>query len=345
MRFIHTADLHLDAPLGALSARAMVRREALGALGEMIEYANKRQIKYIVIAGDLFDSPAPSAATLGAVQKMMGEASLTFIIAPGNHDRLGAERYVGAQWPPNVHIFGTQTEVFSFKEGSFIGVGMYEGMNCHPLSAISLPEGKRVAVLHGSLADTNPLHRIDEQILSALGVDYAALGHIHKGQDPQRACNTWVGIPGSPAPHGFDELGVRSFLDIQIDDGGVHWQRINTEGVRFWEECIGVSDKDLQSDILGRLMLSAARFGEKDIFRFRVQGQTLCSLPTELEEYPALVEIINETTLPRSIEKEAMQCSLRGYFIREMQELINNAPDEQKAKYEAALRLGLEAFE
>lgn len=345
MRFIHTADLHLDAPLGALSARAMVRREALGVLGQMIEYASKRQIKYMVIAGDLFDSPAPSAATLGAVQKMMREASLTFLIAPGNHDRLVSGGYVGARWPKNVHIFGAQTEVMSFEEGSFIGVGMYEGMHGHPLSAISVPAGKRVAVLHGSLADTNPLHRIDEQVLSALGVDYAALGHIHKGQEPQRACNTWVGTPGSPAPHGFDELGVRSFLDVEIDTGGVHFERINTQGARFWEERIEISEQDTQSEILGRLMLSAARYGEKDIFRFRLQGQTLCSLPAELEEYPALVEIINETTLPLSIEKEAAQRSLRGYFIREMQDLIQNAPVGQKAKYEAALRLGLEAFE
>ncbi len=345
MRFLHTADLHLDAPLGALATRAMVRREALGALGQMIEYALKNQIKYMVIAGDLFDSPAPSAATLGAVQKMMSEADLIFLIAPGNHDRLGTGGYVGARWPKNVHIFGTQTEVMSFEEGSFIGVGMYEGMKSHPLSAVSLPEGIRVAVVHGSLADTNPLHRIDGQTLSALKVDYAALGHIHKGVDPQRACDTWVGTPGSPAPHGFDELGVRSFLDIQIDEGGVRFERIQTCGARFWEECIEISEQDTQSEILGRLMLSAARYGEKDIFRFRLQGQTLCSLPSGLEEYPALAEIINETTLPFSLDKEAQKCSLRGYFIREMQGLIQNAPDGQKAKYEAALRLGLEAFE
>ena len=163
--------------------------------------------------------------------------------------------------------------------------------------------------------------------------------------DPVRACDTWVGTPGSPAPHGFDEIGVRSFLAVEIDEGGVHWQRINTTGVRFWEECIAVDERDSHSDILGRMMLSAARYGDKDIFRFRLQGQTVCSLPMALEEYPALVEIIDETSLPISIEKEAGGCSLRGYFIREMMDKIQAAPAEQKAKLEAALRLGLEAFE
>ena len=345
MRFIHTADLHLDAPLSALNGRAMVRREALGALGEMISYALERQIKYIVIAGDLFDSSTPGAQTLGAVEQMMRQAPLTFIIAPGNHDMWRSERYLGIRWPENVHIFGRETEVMTTDEGAFIGVGFYEGMTRHPLSVVDCPQGKRVAVVHGSFGDSNPLHRIDENVLRALAVDYAALGHIHKGEDPFRACDTWVGNPGSPAPHGFDEAGVRSFLDISIDEGGLHWQRINTEGVRFWEESIEISENDTHSDILGRLMVSAARYGEKDIFRFRLQGKTLCSLPSEIEEYPALVEIINETTLPFSIEKEGQKQTLRGYFIREMLPLIENAAPEQKAKYEAALRLGLEAFE
>lgn len=345
MRFIHTADLHLDAPLGALSQRALVRREALGVLGEMISYAKGQQIKYMVIAGDLFDTPSPAAQTLGAVVQMMREAPLTFIIAPGNHDMLTCERYLDTSWPENVHIFGRQTDILTTEDGTFIGVGFYEGMKAHPLSPVTCPDGKCVAVVHGSLGDSNPLHRIDENVLRALRVDYAALGHIHKGEDPKRACDTWIGTPGSPAPHGFDELGVRSFLDITVDEGGLHWQRINTEGVRFWEECIEVNEGDTQNDLLGRLMVAAARYGEKDIFRFRLQGKTLCSLPTQLEEYPALVEIINETTLPFSIEKEGEKQTLRGYFIREMLPLIEGAEDAQRAKYEAALRLGLEAFE
>ncbi len=345
MRFIHTADLHLDAPVRGLSGRALVRREALAALGQMIDHAARNQIKYMVIAGDLFDTPTPAAATLGAVKEMMERAPLTFIIAPGNHDPWQGERYCGTEWPENVLIFSRNTSALATREGTFIGVGFYEGMSTHPLSPVSGGEGVRVAVVHGSLGDSNPLHRIDENVLSALGVDYAALGHIHKGEDPHRACGTWVGIPGSPAPHGFDEAGVRSFLEITIDEGGLHWQRINTEGVRFWEEEIQIEESDSHSDILGRLMVSAARFGEKDIFRFRLRGKTLCSLPSSLEEYPALAEIINETSLPFSLEKEAREQTLRGYFIAQMLPLIEGAAEGEKQKYEAALRLGLEAFE
>ena len=48
MRFIHTADLHLDAPVRGLSERALVRREALGALDQMIGYANEKNMQVAV---------------------------------------------------------------------------------------------------------------------------------------------------------------------------------------------------------------------------------------------------------------------------------------------------------
>ena len=345
MRFIHTADLHLDAPVRGLAQRTLVRREALATLDRMIGYARREQIGYMVIAGDLFDTPCPAAGILGAVKEMLETAPLTFFIAPGNHDPWQGERYLDTEWPDNVVIFGKNTECFETKEGTFIGVGFYEGMRVHPLTPVPAKGEVKVAVVHGALEENEVLHRIDATTLAALGADYVALGHIHKGEDPHPVTGTWVGNCGSPAPHGFDETGERSFLDIEINGGGLQWRRIATEGVRFWEESIEITESDSHSDILGRLTVRAARYGEKDIFRFRLRGSTLCSLPTALEDYPSLVEIIDETTLPLSLETVAREQSLRGYFAAEMLRRIQQAPAEQKHKYEAALRLGMEAFE
>ena len=345
MRLIHTADLHLDAPVRGSVRRAMVRREALATLERMIGHAVRRQIKYMVIAGDLFDTPCPDAGIAGAVKQMMASSPLTFVIAPGNHDAWQGTRYGGIEWPDNVVVFGRNTECFATDEGTFIGVGFYEGMRAHPLTPVSVNAAVKVAVVHGALEESEPLHRIDASVLSALGADYIALGHIHKGEDPHPACGGIVGNAGSPAPHGFDEAGERSFLEIEINEGGVRWQRIPAEGVRFYEEIIEVSEQDTYGDILGRLTASAARYGEKDIFRFRLRGSTLCSLPTLLEDYPSLTEIIDETTLPLSAQAVAKEQSLRGFFTAEMLRRIEQAPSEEKKKYEAALRLGWEAFE
>ena len=76
MRFLHTADLHLDAPVHALSDSESVRRASLGAFSDIIDYAKAHQIPYIVIAGDLFDSPHPRESTKAAVTEKWKEAGV-----------------------------------------------------------------------------------------------------------------------------------------------------------------------------------------------------------------------------------------------------------------------------
>ena len=158
MRFIHTADLHLDAPVGTLPQRAAVRRGALEALAQMITYAKANEIKYMVIAGDLFDTPTPSPALCGAVEKIFdGAKEILFLICAGNHDAISA----GGDWchmtlPSNVKLFSREIEQVCTPEGSFVGAGFYEGMMRHPLGRLPEKSGITVGVFHGSLGDTEP---------------------------------------------------------------------------------------------------------------------------------------------------------------------------------------------
>ena len=345
MKFIHTADLHLDAPLTGTAFRSAVRRSMLQVLEQIIEYAHTHSIPHVVIAGDLFDSPTPSAVMLGTVREMMERASEQFWIAPGNHDRWVQDRYLGITWPENVHVFGKEIQCVTTPEGVFVGAGFYEGMSEHPLRQLSLSEPMSVGVFHGSLGDTTPAYRIDESALRQSGLGYVALGHIHKAADPTYVGGTLVATCGSPLSHGFDEPGQRSFLVVEMSAGGITWNRVATDSVRFYEEEICLEENLSSADILGKLMVSAAKYKEKDIFRFRLTGKTACALPTALEEYPALAEIIDETTLPLSVGKLAQEQSLRGYFVSGMLEKMAAADEAERAKYEAALRLGLEAFE
>lgn len=347
MRFIHTADLHLDAPVGALSQRAAIRRSGLETLQEMIDYAKEQGISQVVIAGDLFDAPSPSAAMAGAVQAMLSAAGdILFLIAPGNHDPLPLQgAWCGMTLPENVHLFSKECETVSVAGGSFVGAGFYEGMTGHPLKNLPEKTGVTVGVFHGSVGDSEPMYRIEEQQVKNSGLDYLALGHIHKAADPRQIGKTVVAHCGSPTAHGFDETGRRSFLDVTIGENRVSCVRIYTGGICFYEDVISLEEQDEQSDILGKLMAAAAAHGPKDIYRFRLIGTTAHALPTALEEYPALVEIIDETSLPVSLEKLAAEQSLRGFFVSGMLEKIQNAAAEERPLYEAALRLGLEAFE
>ncbi|MBQ6946549.1 MAG: DNA repair exonuclease [Clostridia bacterium] len=346
MRFLHTADLHLDAPVIGLPQRAAVRRGGLEALRRMIDYATEAGIRFFVIAGDLFDSPHPSAAVRGAVQTMFENApALRFLIAAGNHDPLPKTGdWCGMNLPENVYLFPGELTEIAFPGITFAGASLTAGNTTHPFAALPTKTGLRVGVFHGSVGDGEPAYRLDAALVKESGMDYIALGHIHKPADPVQLGQSVVATPGSPAAHGFDETGKRSFLDVIVNETGVSATRVRLDGICFYEETLTVDEQATQGDILGKMTALCAAHGEKDIYRFRVQGVTAHTIPTALPDYPGLVEVSDETTLPLSLDSLAEERSLRGFFVKGMLEKIAAADGERKL-LESALRLGLEAFE
>ena len=57
MRFFHLSDLHIGRTLHGYS----LKEDQEHILGEVVEYAKKLRPDAIVIAGDIYDRPAPSA--------------------------------------------------------------------------------------------------------------------------------------------------------------------------------------------------------------------------------------------------------------------------------------------
>ncbi len=347
MRFLHTADLHLDAPVGGLPQRSAIRRSALEALRQIIDYARAHSVEYVIIAGDLFDTPNPSPALCGGVQTMLEQATgIRFLIVAGNHDPLPADgNWCGMTLPENVYLFPGTLTTLSFPGITFAGASLGAGQQTHPFAPLPAKTGLTVGIFHGSVGDTDPAHRLEVAALRQSGMDYIALGHIHKPADPTRLGESVVATPGSPTAHGFDEAGKRSFLDVTLDETGVSATRVWLDGVCFYEDRITVSEEESQEDILGKLTAACAAHGEKDIYRFRLQGATAHVIPTALADFPALVEVIDETTLPLSLESLAGEQSLKGIFVGRMLEKLQRAEGEEKERLEAALRLGLEAFE
>ena len=62
IKFLHAADLHLDAPFAALSPEqaAERRREQRAFLTELAEAANTHDCDLVLLAGDLLDSAGAS---------------------------------------------------------------------------------------------------------------------------------------------------------------------------------------------------------------------------------------------------------------------------------------------
>ena len=68
IKFLHAADLHLDAPFSALSPEqaAARRQEQRALLTDLAEAANAQDCDVVLLAGDLFDSSSVGADAAGA---------------------------------------------------------------------------------------------------------------------------------------------------------------------------------------------------------------------------------------------------------------------------------------
>jgi exonuclease SbcD len=98
MRFLHTADWHIGKTLAGRSR--LDEQEKVSA--EIVEIAKRERIDCVLLAGDVFDSPAPTADAQRLVCDALAEiagAGMAAAIVGGNHDyrRVAALRKLAGQ--------------------------------------------------------------------------------------------------------------------------------------------------------------------------------------------------------------------------------------------------------
>lgn len=90
--FLHTADWQLGKPFAGIAdpqKRALVQQERLAVLDRIADAARAGGAQFIVVAGDLFDSPSATKATVAAACSALGRMALPVLAIPGNHDHGG----------------------------------------------------------------------------------------------------------------------------------------------------------------------------------------------------------------------------------------------------------------
>jgi len=92
VKFIHTADLQLAKPYGSIQDEDKrielknVRFEAFTSIKNRVE---EHGAKFVVIAGDMFDSPTPTNPEVSKACKLIGAFKVPVYVIPGNHDHGG----------------------------------------------------------------------------------------------------------------------------------------------------------------------------------------------------------------------------------------------------------------
>lgn len=243
IRFVHTADLHLDRQFRGLRGTPRAIADALrdatfDAYQQIIDFTIEQEVDALLVAGDIYDGEDRSLrAQLRFVEgvERLDAAGIRSFICHGAADPLD-DWTSRMRFPPLAHCFGSIIEAVPARsDGSVEVVGISHPQTPPPNSlaravdsATSAPFS--IGMFHGELTRTF-------DALPDLAVDYWALGGRHQPEVlredspvaiyPGAAQGT---RPGEDGPHGvwlveIDEHGLASFRFEALD--AIRWVSIS----------------------------------------------------------------------------------------------------------------------
>ena len=228
IRFLHTADLHLGAPMRgiAFAPETWVKKlnYAIGhSFERVIQTAIDQDVDFVIVAGDVFDTTRPSQREYSLFYEGMAllkEANIECYLVAGNHDPYTTWQKDIALLPSNVHFLGINKPEFCVykrdnKPLCIIGGRSYynqtwtlkerieKGITRSNAVSSLLPEYPdaesipfSVGIIHSGLdidqrkAPSDPKKLIDQ------GMDYWACGHLHSKLVYPSMDNPLIVFPG-----------------------------------------------------------------------------------------------------------------------------------------------------
>jgi len=254
-KILHTADIHLDAPLRSLALRddglqEIVRAATRTAFTRLVDFALSENVGAVLISGDLFDGQARSATTAAFLLSQfdrLRHADIAVCYIRGNHD---AENPISGDltFPDNVHVFDGRGGIMQISgQDIYIHGVSYSGRHAPdsllPRFNAPVPHAINIAMLHSSLSGSaghDSYAPCSVQDLTRLGFDYWALGHVHKRQIHSES--PWIVMPGMPQGRDIGEAGPKSATLITVENGKLSIAEVATAAVEFMQATVDVSE-------------------------------------------------------------------------------------------------------
>lgn len=364
VKILHCADIHIGAEESFLGARAQSRRaETLITFEKIINIARKNAVDILLIAGDLFNSNSIEKSFVDRVFECFASIPDTKIVfAAGNHDPLNAESpFKKYTFPQNVYVLETKDCFVEFSDlntrvygKSFKEVYMAGGER---FSLEANPEFINLMCIHGELKSdpSSNYNSISSGFVENSGMDYIALGHIHKRSNIDKIGNTNIAYCGCPEGQGFDELNEKGVYLGEISKDICNLQFMPTAKRMHICEQIDISDAVTSSEIAERVIdVLKQKYADcycdnlyKIILVGKLDENTVVSVPeitTRLNDLLYFAKVKNKTEVKTDLTLLSKENSLKGIFVKNMLDLIEQAENTEKEKLEYALNLGLKAF-
>jgi exonuclease SbcD len=323
VKFIHTADLHLDTPFKGLTGwnsdlASRLKDATFKSFQRIITLCITEQVDFLVIAGDIFDSENRSLAAqlkfFTELQKLATNRIAAYIVC-GNHDPLSYWLNT-LRLPDTIHRFDSgKVGIKSHKKGGKViadihGISFQNSTVTDNLAQKFNP-GKEaapisIALLHGTIGSCGPHETYAPFKLNDIlekSYDYWALGHIHK-QQIIRTAHPAIVYPGNPQGRDFGETGAKGCYLIEIESGHEpEMVFIPTQMTRFEEITIPLSNADRLDTIADKIRNSlntVENYSEQSnyILRLILTGRTALHLQLKKAgEIEQLIALFNEGQL------------------------------------------------
>ena len=328
IKILHSADWHLDAPLNMQKAEQSqwLRKKMLEIPEKIVSLCKSESCDMLVLSGDLFDGHC-SGDTLRLVKDALEDVAIPVFISPGNHDFVAPNSpWADLQWPENVHIFRRQ-EVESVAVPQLdcrVYGAAFTSMDCPALLEgfqAEQTEKYAIGVFHGDPTQVNSTYcPITTRQIADSGLDYLALGHIHKG-DQVKSGKTLCAWPGCPMGHGYDELGEKGVLLVSLDSE-VTTRLVSLQGPQFHDLQIPATED------LGQILPPV---GSDDFYRITFIGASepvdISAVSKKYPQFPNL-ELRDKTTPPIDVWASAGKDTFEGVYFSLLQAALEDA-DEQ----------------
>lgn len=289
IRFIHTSDWQLGMTRRFLNEGAQERynQARFDSVAAIMRLARAEECRFVVVAGDIFESNQVSRKTIGRALEALRESSVPVYLLPANHDPLNeASVYRNSAFlerkPPHVHVVENSQPIPAAPGLEIVGApwprkhpvanpvhavlaGLEPARDClrlclahGPVDAFGFGESEAVIAadrLRAALADGR--------------IHFVALGDRHSLTSIDAEKRIWYS--GTPEATDFreQEPGFASVVELTADSATVRPQRIGEWSFHEYdrEDIAGDADLDLLIDELERLPGK-----ERRIVRVRLAG-------------------------------------------------------------------------
>jgi DNA repair exonuclease SbcCD nuclease subunit len=269
--FVHCSDLHLDSPFAGVAevdeeVAEVLQEATFEAFSNVVDLCLERSVDFLLVAGDVYDASERSLRAQLAFRdglRKLAEADIRSFVVHGNHDPM--DGWASAlEWPEECHVFGASSvgSVPVSRDGSPLatvhGMSFEHGHVTENLARRfeANGEGLQIGLLHcnvGTDTGHEPYAPCTLDDLRETGMDYWALGHVHRHRRLSESDPCVVYAGATQGLH-VNESGPHGCYVVEVDDEGrVTPEFVARDVVRWDERELRIDDLSTEDELLGAL--------------------------------------------------------------------------------------------